>query len=187
LNKYHINEKNIEKCKSIGMVHMYSIAILEEIGGKITDGIEARLDFLTEGKAESFIITRSENPKIFRGRYDLIVITAEMAQNFSAWDLECSILFAPGQYASRVAGGVNTGCVVSYGMSGKDTVTISSINEDMAVLALQRELMTLDEKVLERQEIPVRYSGRTSSDRVMGIFGSLLLMGADFEKFKNLT
>lgn len=165
---------------------MYSIGVLEEVGGKIAEAMKEWLNRLPERKSGSFLITRSENIKMFHGKYDMIVVTPEMAgrEESKPHNLECGILLVPGKYAGRLAEGIRTGCIVSYGMSRKDTITISSINKKATVLAIQRELITLKQNMLERQEISVHGNGKMSSDKIMAIYGSLLLMGMAPEKFE---
>ena len=45
--------------------------------------------------------------------------------------------------------------VISCGMSSKNTITLSSITQNHCVLALQREIMTLDGKIIAPREISV--------------------------------
>ena len=55
---------------------------------------------------------------------------------------KCGILLLPGD--ANVPMSFDAGCVVTYGMSPKNTLTLSSIGEDTsALLALQRELLTV--------------------------------------------
>ena len=67
-------------------------------------------------------------------------------------------------------------CIVNYGMTAKDTITLSSIGEKECVLALQRELVTADGVILERQELIVSRAGLTPEE-LMAAEGTLLLAG----------
>ena len=66
---------------------------------------------------------------------------------------------------------------VSYGPSPRDTITFSSLTPAALVLALQREVVTLDGRRVERQELPVPL-WRTPAD-TLAWAGTLLLAGAD--------
>ena len=48
---------------------------------------------------------------------------------------------------------LQAGRVVTYGLSGKNTVTLSSIDENRLFLALQREIISLDGRRIEQQEL----------------------------------
>lgn len=68
--------------------------------------------------------------------------------------LRCRVLLLPGRLAP-LAGAVQAGWVVSYGLDGRDTLTLSSLSPRRPCLALQRELVTLTGRCLEPQEIPL--------------------------------
>lgn len=68
-------------------------------------------------------------------------------------------------------------------MSPRDTITMSSINDTQTVIALQRELVTLDGTVLERQELPLRRRAlHGSADDLMAAVGGLLILGVSPER-----
>jgi len=90
--------------------------------------------------------------------------------------LRCKTLLLPGGLQADFA---DAGCVVTYGMSAKDTITLSSIGEDSCVLALQRELVTAPGGVLDRQEIKVQGAGATGADELLAASGAILLLGLD--------
>lgn len=66
--------------------------------------------------------------------------------------IRCAILIAPDESEA-----VETECksVISYGMSPRNTLTISSIAGEKYVIALQRDAVTLDGELILRQEFPV--------------------------------
>ncbi len=86
--------------------------------------------------------------------------------------IRCGILLLPGD---AVADDFEAGCVVTYGMSPKNSITFSSIGEETCVLALQRELLTINGDVLERQELKIR--SEMKPDRLLAVAGALLLLG----------
>ncbi|UOO38431.1 hypothetical protein IZU99_04035 [Oscillospiraceae bacterium CM] len=84
----------------------------------------------------------------------------------------CGFLLLPGDAGGS---GVEADCVVTYGMSPKNTLTLSSIGEEACVLALQRELPTASGGVVERQEIKIR--GGLRPDILLAVTGALLILG----------
>jgi hypothetical protein len=95
----------------------------------------------------------------------------------------CKILLVPGT-AINLTSIIKAECVISYGMSKKDSVTLSSIGDGESVLTLQRELPTLAGKVLERQDILVRSKRKYSPDDIMAGTAALLLLGLNPEELK---
>ncbi len=53
------------------------------------------------------------------------------------------------------------------GFSAHDTVTLSSITSDSAVVCLQRSIITLDGTTCEPFELPIKLSGRFSNDHLL--------------------
>lgn len=73
--------------------------------------------------------------------------------------------------------------VVSYGLSPKSSLTLSSVEEEHLVVALQRELVTLTGQRVERQEFFCpEILGREAT---LAIAGALLIAGAPPEKLYN--
>ena len=58
---------------------------------------------------------------------------------------------------------LQAGRVVTYGLSGKNTVTLSSADEHRLFLALQREIIGLDGRRIEQQELVVPNAQLTNS------------------------
>ncbi|SMC76748.1 hypothetical protein [Papillibacter cinnamivorans] len=96
--------------------------------------------------------------------------------------IHCGAALIPGVHASSVGARIRTKSAVSYGMSPRDTITLSSINDTQTVVALQRELVTLDGAVLERQELPLKRPLPGSADDLMAAVGGLLLLGVSPER-----
>lgn len=88
----------------------------------------------------------------------------------------CRVLLLPGPLASQ-AGQVRAGWVVSYGLSRRDTLTLSSLSP-RPCLTLQRELVTLAGTCLEPQELPL-CSSAPSPLLLLAWAGTCLLAGAD--------
>ena len=66
---------------------------------------------------------------------------------------------------------------VSYGAGPRNTLTISSRTVDRLWVALQRELVTVQGQVVERQEFPWRLSPGASPQAALAVAGALLLLG----------
>jgi hypothetical protein len=66
---------------------------------------------------------------------------------------------------------------VSYGLSGRDTITLSSRRGDRLWVAVQRELVRLDGTVLERQEFPVQAREELDTLSILALTGAELLLG----------
>jgi hypothetical protein len=140
---------------------------IEEFGGNSGDLLIRSIRTLNDMSAKKTdVLVLSEDDAIFQGEPKARVA--------------CKILLLPGD---RVTSGTEPGdtdffdaeCVVTYGMSPKNTITLSSISEESCVLALQRELITIGGDVLERQEIKIKGGLRPNS--LLAVYGTLLILG----------
>lgn len=66
---------------------------------------------------------------------------------------------------------------VTCGLFAKDTLTLSSITADSAVLDVRRSIQCLDGTAVEPQEIPVRTTGRVDSFTLMAAAAVMMLTG----------
>ncbi len=143
---------------------------MENIAGKIAAGCAP------DGTdAMALRIRRAVSPDALNGPPpDLLVLSPDCIAGRSAGSarVRCGILLLPGDADAE---GFETGCIVTYGMSAKNSITLSSIGEDACVLALQRELPTVNGDVLERQEIKIESS--TRPDSLLAVAGALLILG----------
>ena len=71
---------------------------------------------------------------------------------------------------------------VSYGAGPRNTITISSQTGDRLWIALQRELITVQGCVVERQEFPWRLPYGASPYSALTVAGALLLLGVSPEQ-----
>ncbi len=71
---------------------------------------------------------------------------------------------------------------VSYGASPRDSLTLSSREGDMLWAALQRELVTVDGRVVERQEFPLHLEPGAEELPTLAAAGALLLLGVPPEE-----
>ena len=65
---------------------------------------------------------------------------------------------------------------MSYGASGRNTLTLSSLDELRASVAVQREFAALDGRTVERQELVLPCAGLTP-DLLLAEAGAALLLG----------
>lgn len=66
--------------------------------------------------------------------------------------------------------------MLSYGMGPANTITLSSIKEGRACVAVQREFPTLEGAPVERQEFVLDYNG-AQPDLFLAQAGARLLLG----------
>ena len=71
---------------------------------------------------------------------------------------------------------------VSYGASPRDSLTISSREGNTLWAALQRELVTVDGQVVERQEFPLTLEPEVGELPALAAAGALLLLGVPPEE-----
>ena len=155
---------------------MHSVAVLEDRDGQVT--ALTRDGLMAGERGDCVVITRGEGLDSFSGNYDLFVVAHRgLAHRSDSPEICCRALLVPGNIPGQTIAGIQSKWVVSYGLSGKDSITVSSLEKDTAVLALQRELMTLGGEVIERQELPVRLPAGSDSEEIMAACGSLLLLG----------
>jgi len=152
------------------------VAVLEDRDGNVTALIRDGL--IAGDRSGSAVITRGEGIDCFSGAYDLfVVVRNELVHLSTPPEIRCRALLVPGNAPGQTVAGIQSKWVVSYGLSGKDSITVSSLEKEAAVLALQRELMTLQDEVIERQEFPVPFPAGPDSEEIMAAYGSLLLLG----------
>lgn len=90
--------------------------------------------------------------------------------------IRCPMVLLPGT-AGPLARCLRAGCVVSYGTDHRDTLTFSSLEGAQIGLAVQRELVTLEGCVVERQELPLPLPEGFSPQLLLAAAGVLLLTG----------
>ena len=71
---------------------------------------------------------------------------------------------------------------MSYGLTPRDSLTLSSLGQDGLCLALQREVVTLAGRSLEPQETPLQGFAGVEPELVLAWAGVMLLVGVPVEK-----
>jgi len=156
---------------------MTELTIIESASESFTRVISSKIAAFG---SDIFITRLLPSQADLRRQTDLVVVSP------GSWDilapggtkLRCNILLAPGGIGASFA---RAGCVVTYGMSAKDSITMSSIGEDTCVLALQRELVTAGGRILERQELKIQATD--TADELMASAGVMLLLGLPFDSY----
>jgi len=132
------------------------------------------------------VLTRGDTLDVFSGAYDLFLVgagvTIEPGIDGSLKPApRCTALLTPGDSGIEALT-IPAQWVVSYGMAVRDSLTVSSLEPDRAVLALQRELPTLSGLVLEQQELPLPIPPGTGAAGVMALYGALLILNVPPER-----
>lgn len=106
----------------------------------------------------------------------LLAISPKAARWGIGLSRACRTLLLPGQ-AQQALEKIQAASVVSYGSSSRDSLTVSSCRRKRLSVALQRELVTVEGQVVERQEFPVlRVPGMEMMPN-LAVIGTLLLLG----------
>jgi hypothetical protein len=112
-------------------------------------------------------------------RFDLLVAAPDAVGWAGAGKIVSRLVLLPGS-AAPLARGMRLEGAVSYGAGVKNTITLSSLEEGRLCLAIQRELVTVQGGVVERQELVLPGAGRDQApDLLLAKAGALLLLGAD--------
>ena len=103
---------------------------------------------------------------------DLLVVSPETARRHIPVTGRAKILLLPG-FTDRCD--VTAECAVTYGMSARDTLTLSSFAGHTRIMALQREVMTISGCILERQEVTVHDT--LPPEILLAVYGALVILG----------
>lgn len=114
--------------------------------------------------------------RVSREHPALLVVSPGAARRGLQLPAACRTVLLPGD-AGELLGGVRAASAVSYGASPKDSLTISSREGERLWAALQRELVTVDGHVVERQEFPLRVDRGRGELSALAVAGALLLLG----------
>ena len=155
--------------------------MLEPQSGKVTALLRDRL--LTPADRPQVTVTQGECLGSFSGEYDLFLVASiTETVDSPAQALRCRVLLTPGGDGLGTTLKIPSKWVVSYGLSTRDSLTVSSLEPDLAVLALQRELVSLSGTVIEQQELPLPIPPGIGAQGVMALYGSLLILGVPPER-----
>ena len=111
----------------------------------------------------------------------LLVVSPRAADRGLELPGACRTVLLPGK-AGGLLEGLRAASAVSYGTSPRDSLTISSREGDKLWAALQRELVTVGGRVVERQEFPYRLEKGEGELSALAVAGALLLLGVPPEE-----
>ncbi|MEG2421383.1 MAG: hypothetical protein RSB55_07515 [Oscillospiraceae bacterium] len=125
----------------------------------------------------SIIFLRGDHPAQFSHEaLDLLVIAPNAVGLGGTAAITCRVALLPGGAARSCT--LRAESAVSYGLSPKDSITLSSVEGEQICIALQRELVTVGGTIVERQELVLPYPAETETPtHFMAQVGALLLLG----------
>ena len=114
-------------------------------------------------------VVHLRNPwTVCRQRWRLLALSPGGCRMLAGFPAMAELLLLPGECA---AGGFQAETVVTYGLSPRDTITLSSLTEP--VLCVQREVPLARGGVLEPQEFPL--PGLAEAADLLPVLGTRLL------------
>ena len=138
------------------------------------EGLAERVSRLAEGRPA--LVRACRHPALLAGlALDLLVVSPGAAGWAGAGTLACRMALLPGGLSSLTRG-LPAETVLSYGASPRNTLTLSSLDELRASVAVQREFISLDGRAVERQELILPWRG-SSPDLLLAEAGAALLLG----------
>ena len=91
--------------------------------------------------------------ELAQAAWDLLALTPSGLLCLEKGLVRCRILLLPGGNPPELVSLVNTECLITYGLSTRDSLTLSSL--EAPVLCIQRTLPRPDGSVVESQELPL--------------------------------
>ena len=120
-----------------------------------------------------------DHPRDLAGRnWEALALTRRGRDSLGAVLPSCRILLAPGDSLPEIPAET----VITYGLSPRDSLTLSSREGDTLWAALQRELVTVEGRVVERQEFPLALRPGEEELSALAAAGALLLLGVPPEE-----
>lgn len=153
------------------------------VSRSIRVGLKACFSSVSRGEGGFRLAAGNKLEELLPLRPELLIFAPDWAGGAEGPEpVRCGAVLVPGERAAVLAPHIRSACAVSYGMSPRDTVTLSSINETKLVLALQRELVTLEGEVLERQEFSIRRERMAAApEDLLAAAAGLLILGVSPE------
>lgn len=154
------------------------LPVLERYGGVLYVG-ERQIFRLIAEKPAFFVYDCERMPELHLDR-GLLLFTGSCPQTAPILLPSgiCSILESGNQQAAALLQNSKSP-VVTCGMSTKDTLSVASVEEDGAVLSLQRNVSTLDGRLVEPHDFRVSFRAGMRSQQLLSISMILLLCGVD--------
>ena len=122
------------------------------------------------------LVRCGRHPAHFTGRvFDLLAVSPTAAGWAGAAAIRCRTALVPGGL-SALTRTLTADQLLSYGMGPANTLTLSSMEDGRASVAIQREFTALDGSAIERQELVLPYDG-SAPDLFLALTGTALLLG----------
>jgi len=138
------------------------------------EGLAERVSRLAEEAPA--LVRACRHPALLAGlSLDLLIVSPGAAGWAGAGALNCRTALLPGG-RSALTRALPAGTVLSYGASGRNTLTLSSLDGERASVAVQREFVSLEGRAVERQELILPCEGR-APDLLLAEAGAALLLG----------
>lgn len=116
---------------------------------------------------------------------DLLAISPRWEAREGAPLPTCRLLLLPGGRSTLVSR-LRADCVMSYGTSQRDSLTLSSLEDHRLTLSIQRDLVTLTGGTVERQELSLSPNPGLPPLELLFRGGLLLLLGIPPEQLPDL-
>ena len=138
------------------------------------EGLADRVSALVRGVPA--LVRACRHPALLAGTpMDLLVVSPGATGWAGAPGDNCRMALLPGG-RSALTRLLPAGTVLSYGSSSRNTLTLSSLDEQRASVAVQWEFVSLDGHAVERQELVIPRDG-CSPDLLLAQAGAALLLG----------
>ena len=136
------------------------------------EGLAERVSRLAEGVPA--LVRACRHPALLAGlALDLLVVSPGATGWAGAINCRTALLPGGRSALTRLLPAVT---VLSYGASSRNTLTLSSLDESRASVAVQREFLSLDGHAVERQELVLPCDG-CAPDLLLAEAGAALLLG----------
>ena len=154
-----------------GVLTVWQIGVWEQY-----EGLGALAEELTVGRGE---VRTGNHAALLTGEImDLLVVSPTAVGWAGAAALYCRTALLPDS-AGPLARCLLADRVVSYGLNSRDTLTVSSLEENHICVAVQRELIRLDGGLVERQELVLPRRVGESPELLLVQTGMKLLLGGE--------
>lgn len=148
---------------------MWQIGVWEQ-----EEGLARHISALARGSA---MVRACGHPALLAGiGLDLLVVSPGAVGWAGAAALTCRTALLPGGL-SALTRAMPAGVILSYGSSGRNTLTLSGLNDGLAAVAVQREFSALDGRTVERQELVLPFGESAAPDLFLALVGAALLLG----------
>lgn len=149
---------------------MWQIGVWEQ-----GEGLAGRISAIAESR--SALVRACSHPALLAGVHlDLLVVSPGAIGWAGASALTCKTALLPGGL-SALTRAMPASVILSYGASGRNTLTLSGLNDGLAAVAVQREFSSLDGRTVDRQELVLPFDESTTPDLFLAQVGAALLLG----------